>query len=136
MKTILLVDDDQQLRELLCVALRRDGYYVIQADSGITAFQIARQHLPDLIVSDIDMPEGDGVSLLRDIRLHPELKARQVVLMSGRPDLLASRKGMDEGADDFLMKPVSLRAFLSCVKARFNRASLIWPVEDLIPWRT
>jgi DNA-binding response OmpR family regulator len=47
-------------------------------------------------------------------------------------DLLASRKGMDEGADDFLMKPVSLRAFLSCVKARFNRASLIWPVEDLM----
>jgi CheY-like chemotaxis protein len=131
-RTILLVDDDQQLRELLCFALRRSGYDVIEADSGVAAFQMARQYLPELIVSDIDMPGGDGASLLRDIRLHPELKSRQVVLMTGRPDLLAPRKGMETGADDFLMKPVSLRAFLSCVKARFNRASLIWPLEDLL----
>jgi DNA-binding response OmpR family regulator len=131
-RKILLVDDDQQLREFLCLALRRSGYNVIEADSGVTAFQMARQHFPDLIVSDIDMPGGDGTSLLREIRLHPELKSMQVVLMSGSPDLLASREGMEAGADDFLIKPVSLRAFLRCVKARFNRLSLIWPADDLL----
>jgi DNA-binding response OmpR family regulator len=50
--------------------------------------------------------------------------------MTGRPDLLAPRKGMEDGADDFLVKPVSLEEFLNCVKARFSRASLCWPMED------
>ncbi len=63
---------------------------------------MARQHLPDLILSDIDMPGGDGESLLRDIRRDPELKSRQFVLMSGRPDLVTPLKRIEEGADDFL----------------------------------
>jgi DNA-binding response OmpR family regulator len=130
MKTILLVDDDQQVREFLGLALRRSGYYVIEADSGVAALPMARHHLPDLIVSDIDMPGGDGASLLRKIRLDPELKSRQIVLMTGSPDLLARRKGMEEGADDFLVKPFSLQEFLSCVKARFNRSLSRWPVVD------
>lgn len=123
MKTILLVDDDPQLRALFSLALRRSGYKVIEADSGVAGLELARQELPDLILSDIDMPEGDGASLLRDIRLDPELRSKQVVLMTGRPDLLTPRMGMEEGADDFLVKPVSLQAFLSCVKARFDGAS-------------
>jgi DNA-binding response OmpR family regulator len=76
------------------------------------------------------MPGGDGASLLREIRLDPELKSRQIVLMTGSPDLLARRKGMEEGADDFLVKPFSLQEFLSCVRARFNRALSKWPVVD------
>ena len=126
----MIVDDDQQVREVLGLALRRSGYYVIEADSGAAALQMARLNLPDLIVSDIDMPGGDGASLLHEIRLDPELKSRQIVLMSGKPDLLARRKSMEEGADDFLEKPFSLQEFLSCVKARFNRALLSWPVVD------
>ena len=130
MKTILIVDDDQQLRELFGLFLRRSGYGVIEADSGIAALELARQYLPDLIVSDVDMPGGNGAFLLRNIRADPELKSRQVVLMTGRPDLLTPRKGMEDGADDFLVKPVSLQEFLNCVKARFSRASLCWRVED------
>jgi DNA-binding response OmpR family regulator len=130
MKTILLVDDDQQVRELFGLVLRRNGYGVIEADSGVTGLELARQYLPDLIVSDVDMPGGNGASLLRNIRVDPELKSLQVVLMTGRPDLLAPRKGMEDGADDFLVKPVSLQEFLNCVKARFSRASLCWPMED------
>jgi DNA-binding response OmpR family regulator len=132
MKTILLVDDDQQMREFLGLALRRGGYCVIEADSGVVALQMARQHLPDLVVSDIDMPGGDGASLLHEIRLDPELKSRQIVLISGSLDLLSRRKSMEEGADDFLVKPFSLQEFLSCVKARFNRALLSWPAVDQI----
>src|ERR1700742_2139420 len=104
MKTILLVDDDPQLRALFSLALRRSGYKVIEADSGLAGLELARQELPDLILSDIDMPEGDGASLLRDIRLDPELRFKQVVLMTGRPDLLTPRMGLEEGADDFLVK--------------------------------
>jgi CheY-like chemotaxis protein len=102
MKTILIVHDEQQVRESLGLELHRSGYYVIEADSGAAALQMARLNLPDLIVSDIDMPGGDGASLLHEIRLDLELKFRQIVLMSGKPDLLARRKSMEEGADDFL----------------------------------
>ena len=130
MKTILLIDDDQQVRTMFGLALRRAGYRVIEADSGVTGLALARQHLPDLILSDIHMPGGDGSSLLREIRRDPELKARQVVLMTGRPDLVTPRKGMEEGADDFLVKPVSLEALRNCVDARFKRMSISWRVED------
>jgi CheY-like chemotaxis protein len=130
MKAILLVDDDQQVREFLGLALRSSGYYVVEADSGVAALQMARHHLPILIVSDIEMPGGDGASLLHEIRLDPELKSRQVVLMSGTVDLTARRKSMEEGADDFLAKPFTLQEFLSCVKARFNHALLSWTLVE------
>lgn len=130
MKTILLVDDDLQVRAMFGLALRRSGYHVIEAESGATGLLMARQHLPDLILTDINMPGGDGSTLLHDIRQDPELRSKQVVLMTGRPDLVTPRKGMEEGADDFLVKPVSLEALLSCVEARFSRASISWRVED------
>ena len=130
MKTILLVDDDRQLRTMFGLALRKNGYHVIEADSGVAGLAMARQHLPDLILSDINMPGGDGSTLLRDVRHDPELRSKQVVLMTGRPDLATPRKGMEEGADDFLVKPVGLGALLSCVEARFSRASISWRVED------
>ena len=130
MKTILVIDDCQEVRITLCAALRTSGYRVIEADSGIVGLKMARQHLPDLILSDINMPGGDGSTLLRDIRRDPELKSRQVVLMTGRPDLVTPRQGMEEGADDFLVKPIGLKALLKCVQARFSRASISWRVED------
>src|ERR1700734_1956017 len=130
MKTILLIDDDEQVRTMFGVALRRNDYHVIEADSGVTGLALAREHLPDLILSDIHMPGGDGPTLLRDIRHDPELRSKQVVLMTGRPDMVTPRKGMEEGADDFLVKPVGLKALLSCVAARFSRASISWRVED------
>jgi signal transduction histidine kinase len=130
MKTILLVDDDQQLRVMFKAALESRGHRVIEADSGVTGLQMARQHLPDLILSDINMPGGDGSTFLRDIRQDPELRSKQVVLMTGRPDLVTPRKGMEDGADDFLVKPVGLKALISCVEARLNRASVNWRVED------
>jgi len=130
MKTILLIDDDLQLRTMLGLTLRKNNYHVLEADSGVTGLAMARQHLPDLILSDIHMPGGDGSTLLRDIRHDPELKSRQVVLMTGRPDLVTPRKGMEEGADDFLVKPISMKALLACMEARFNRISISWRVED------
>jgi two-component system, sensor histidine kinase and response regulator len=130
MKTILLIDDCQEVRTTFCIGLRTNGYRVIEADSGIAGLKMARQYLPDLILSDINMPGGNGSTLLWDIRRDPELKSRQVVLMTGRPDLVTPRQGMEEGADDFLVKPISLKALLSCVKARFSRASISWRLED------
>jgi CheY-like chemotaxis protein len=130
MKTILVVDDDQQARGMYSLALTPNGYRVIEADSGMSGLRMARQHLPDMILSDINMPGGTGSTLLRDIRHDPELRSCQVVLMTGRPDLITPRRGMDDGADDFLVKPVALKTLMNCVEARFSRASINWRVED------
>jgi signal transduction histidine kinase len=130
MKTILLIDDSLMLRMTFGKALREVGYNVIEADSGVEGLALARQHLPDLILSDIQMPGGDGTTLLREIRHDPALRGRQLVLMTGRPDIVTPRKGMEDGADDFLVKPVSLDDLLRCVEARLKRASISWRVED------
>jgi two-component system sensor histidine kinase/response regulator len=130
MKTILLIDDDEGMRLTVGIMLRTKGYHVLEADSGQAGLEIARQHLPDLILSDIHMPGGDGSTLLRDLRRDPELRSKQIVLMTGKPELVTPRKGMEDGADDFLVKPVSMEALLACMEARFNRASINWRVED------
>ena len=130
MKTILLVDDDPQMRSSYGHVLRAQGYNIIEADSGATGFDMARRFLPDLILSDIDMPGGDGADLLRNIRRDFGLKSKLVVLMTGRPELVTPRRGMEEGADDFLVKPVTRDALLKCIAARFERASINWRVED------
>jgi signal transduction histidine kinase len=130
MKSILLIDDEEQLRKIFAIALRNAGYHVIEAMNGTEGLALARQHLPDLILTDVHMPGGDGSTLLRDIRQDPALNAKQVVLMTGRPDLITPRKGMEEGADDFLTKPVGVKELLGCMAARFRRASVSWRVED------
>jgi signal transduction histidine kinase len=130
MKTILLIDDDPQVLKLFGLALRRDGYHVIEADSGDAGLELARQRLPDLILSDINMPGKNGSTLLAEIRRDPELRTRQVVLMTGRPDLVTPRKAMDDGADDFLLKPITFDSLRNCMEARFNRAAVSWRVED------
>jgi signal transduction histidine kinase len=130
MKTILLLDDDQMIRSTFSMALRHHGYSVLEAASGEEGIRLAIEHLPDLIISDVSMPGAGGQAVLESIRQHPELSGKQVVLMTGQTHLLNPRLGMDLGADDFLVKPVSLSELLQCVEARLKRASTHWKVED------
>jgi signal transduction histidine kinase len=132
MKLILIIDDDERIRASFGRALRNQGYRVIESDSGLAGLELARAQMPDLILSDIHMPGGDGESLLQQIRADPELSTKQVVLMTGRPDLVSPRRGMEQGADDFLVKPVSRDALLSCMQARLKRADVHWRVEDRV----
>ncbi len=130
MKTILLLDDDENILSTFSMALRHHGYRVIEASSGDVGLELAKEHLPDLILSDISMPGKDGQAVLQQIRLHPELSTKQVVLMTGQTHLVTQRRGMELGADDFLVKPVSLGDLLRCVEARLERAQIHWRVED------
>ena len=130
MKTILLLDDDESILSVFSMALRHHGYRVIEASSGDEGIELAKKHLPDLILSDISMPGKDGQAVLQTIRQHPELSTKQVVLMTGQTHLVTQRRGMELGADDFLVKPVSLGDLLRCVEARLERAQIHWRVED------
>jgi two-component system sensor histidine kinase/response regulator len=130
MNTILLIDDEEGLRTIYKTALQNHGYRVIEAASGNAGFELAQKHLPDLILTDISMPNGDGQAVLKKIRQDPALSSKQVVLMTGNVNQITPRKGMEAGADDFLVKPVDLQALLSCVEARLKRAQIHWRVED------
>lgn len=130
MNTILLIDDDDVLRSNYKDALETNGYRVIEASSGNGGFELAQKFLPDLILTDIAMPNGDGQSVLKKIRQDPVLSRKQVILITGDLKNATPRKGMEAGADDFLLKPVNMDTLIKCVEARLARAAIHWRVED------
>ena len=130
LKTVLIIDDDAHLATALALVLERNGYRPLVAANAEIGWDLARAHLPDLILSDIHMPGKDGRRLLQDMRADPELAGRQFVLMTGKPDFGNQRAAMDLGADDFLLKPFALAELLRCVAARLNRAELSRRIDD------
>lgn len=132
LKTVLLIDDDVRLRPVLVEGLEASGYRTLSAPNTTLGAELARTHLPDVIVCDIDMPGQDGKGFLKQLRLDPELADRQFVLMTGDPSFANPRAGMELGADDFLLKPFSLGDLTRAVAARLKRAELSRHLESRI----
>jgi signal transduction histidine kinase len=132
LKTVLVIDDDKRLRPVLIEGLEAAGYRTLQAPDTAIGAELARTHLPDVIVCDIDMPGQDGKGFLKQLRLDPELADRQFVLMTGDPSYANPRAGMELGADDFLLKPFSLGDLTRAVAARLKRAELSRHLESRI----
>lgn len=105
---VLLADDNADMRDYVC-RLLTDQFRVITAVDGSDAFKKALEYKPDLIVSDIMMPELDGFGLLKLLRQHPETTRVPVVFLSARAGEEAKMEGLDAGADDYLVKPFSAR---------------------------
>ena len=123
MPKILIVDDEEAIRTTFSLVLREKGYDVIEADAGLSGYELARKHLPDLIITDISMEGGGGEALLHFIRNDAQLANKQVVMITGATHINL-RQGMEAGADDFLVKPITLEALLGCVEARLKRAKI------------
>jgi signal transduction histidine kinase len=132
LKTVLLIDDDHRLRSVLAEGLEARGYRMLQAANAQIGRELARTHLPDVIVCDIDMPGINGKGFLKELRADPELADRQFVLMTGDPTYANPRAGMDLGADDFLLKPFSTGDLARSVAARLKRAELSRHLESRI----
>ena len=118
-KTILVVEDDQTLRETLTYNLSRQGYRVFGAGDGRTALDVARSERPDLILLDLMLPEVDGFAVLRTIR--QELQS-SVLILPARDSEIEMVLGLELGADDYVTKPFALNALLARVKAVLRRA--------------
>ncbi|MEW6060522.1 MAG: response regulator [Bacteroidota bacterium] len=102
---ILIVDDDPYIRSFLQKRLGALGYQVLLADNGETAFQIAKQERPHLIVSDLMMPKMDGKELCERIKKDENLKYTYIILLTARDSAEEKIEGMERGADDFMTKP-------------------------------
>ena len=121
-KTILIVDDNEDILELLFYNLKSDGYHVEIAKDGFEAIDVAKKSLPELIIMDIMMPKMDGVEACRHIRKLPELADTHIIFLTARVEEYSEVAAFDSGADDYLMKPIKPRALMSRVNAFFKKS--------------
>jgi DNA-binding response OmpR family regulator len=120
--TVAVVDDEDNIRETLAFALRRDGYPVELYAHGLEAWTSFQRKLPGLVILDILMPEMDGLELCRRIRSLSE--SVPIIFLTSRDDEIDRVLGLEIGADDYLCKPFSMRELLARVKVLFRRAAL------------
>jgi two-component system response regulator ChvI len=119
---VAVVDDEENIRETVGFALRREGYPVELFAHGGEAWQSFRDKLPGLIILDVLMPEMDGLELCRKVRALSE--SIPIIFLTSRDEELDRVLGLEIGADDYLCKPFSMRELLARVKVLFRRAAL------------
>jgi signal transduction histidine kinase len=124
MKKILVIDDEEWLREMVHMALGQKGYDVIEADSGANGIEVACRELPDLVLCDVNMERIDGYRTLSSLRNEPATASIPFILMTGLADNAGMRHGMELGADDYLPKPFTIDALYAAVEARLKKAQM------------
>ena len=120
-QTILVVDDEQDLLDLIEYNLKKEGYNVLKAENGIQGLEMAKEHKPNLVLLDIMMPKLDGIQVCEKMRANPDLKPIPVIFLTARSDEKTEVEGLDIGADDFITKPISTTKLLSRIKAVLRR---------------
>ncbi|HWR34336.1 MAG TPA: response regulator transcription factor [Clostridia bacterium] len=115
---ILVVDDDLQISRVLRTTLSAQPYDVRVANDGETALEIVKDWSPDLVITDVAMPNMDGLALCRELRTRSQVP---IIVLSVREDERTKIKALDLGADDYVTKPFSLNELLARVRANLRR---------------
>jgi len=132
---ILVIEDDADFRAMMCMALESDGFEVIPAENGRVGVALAIDAIPSIILCDVRMPELDGHDTLTQLRTLPATKDIPFVFLSGGADMKDVRRGMNLGADDYLVKPFTPEELIDTVRARLQRHSER-PTSQLPPGMT
>ena len=119
---VALVDDEENIRETVGFALRREGYRTEIYADGMTAWEAFQEQLPDVAVLDISMPRMDGLELCRRLRQRSE--TLPIIFLSSRDEEFDRVLGLELGADDYLCKPFSMRELIARIKVLFRRLAL------------
>ncbi|MDF9276841.1 response regulator transcription factor [Arthrobacter sp. EH-1B-1] len=117
-RTAVVVEDDPDIRELLVLTLSMVGFNIIETASGREALALVREHKPDLVTLDLNLPDLDGMEVCRQLR--PETDA-YIVMITARVEEIERVLGLEIGADDFIIKPFSPREVRARVAAMFRR---------------
>ena len=128
-KTILVVDDEERITDLLRAYLEQAAYRVLTAGNGRSGLELARADKPDLIVLDLMMPEMDGVECLRLLRAE---QAIPVILLTARVEDEDKVLGLELGADDYVTKPFSPRVLLARIRAVMRRGGQTEPTSTVL----
>ncbi len=125
MNKILVIEDDVDLRSGIIDLLTEEGYDVVNAENGIKGVELAKKHLPDLIISDILMPELDGFGVFKELQKEITTSGIPFIFLSARADNTDIRHGMNLGADDYLTKPYKADDLIEAVKSRLSKKKYI-----------
>ncbi|MEV7180310.1 response regulator [Kitasatospora sp. NPDC093679] len=123
MASILVADDDADIRDLVAYKLTQSGHQVIVVDDGLTALKAVRERTVDLALLDIRMPGMSGLDVCRELRAAPETERLPVILLTARSQEFDVETGFAAGADDYIVKPFSPRELSSRVQAVLARAA-------------
>jgi class 3 adenylate cyclase/CheY-like chemotaxis protein len=127
---ILAVDDTPENLEILRVRLEASGYEVMTAADGEEGLALVRELSPDLILLDIMMPKRDGISVVRELKADPDLRAIPVILVTAKSDTRDVVEGLDAGGDDYLTKPFEHSALLARVRSMLRQKALHDKVQE------
>lgn len=123
--TILVIEDDDPVRQTLVDMLEINGYTVVSAANGTDGLSLARRQIPALIVTDLEMPGLTGYELLETFRREESLRGTPVIVITAKMDRAANRRGMELGADDFITKPFSEAEVIHSVRTRLEKKELL-----------
>lgn len=122
MALIYIVEDDTNIREIESFALKNSGYQVQDFENAKEFYRAVKEKKPDLALLDIMLPDEDGMEILQKLRKNPETKRLPVIMVTAKATELDRVKGLDLGADDYIIKPFGVMELISRVKALLRRS--------------
>ncbi len=120
-KTILIVDDEKTIVDMLVYNLQKEGYNTLEAGDGETAVNVALEQKPDLVLLDIMLPKMDGLAVCKRIRQYLNVP---ILMLSAKDEEIDKILGLELGADDYITKPFSVRELMARVKANLRKAEI------------
>ncbi len=122
MALIYIVEDDQNIREIESFALKNSGYQIQDFSNAKDFYRAVKEKKPDLALLDIMLPDEDGMEILQKLRKNPETKRLPIIMVTAKATELDRVKGLDSGADDYIIKPFGVMELISRVKALLRRS--------------
>jgi len=129
-KKILIVDDEQDLRDLLQFNLKKEGYQILPAVDGEQALELAESYQPDLIILDIMMPGKNGLEVIGELRKNEETQDIPVIFLTAKDSEIDEIVGLELGADDYIIKPISIRKLVARIKTALRKSASRSQDED------
>ncbi len=120
-KTILIVDDEKPIVDILVYNLEKEGYNTLEANDGVTAVEIATTKKPDLILLDIMLPKMDGLTVCKKIRSSLNVP---ILMLTAKDEEIDKILGLELGADDYITKPFSVRELMARIKANLRKSEI------------
>lgn len=125
MDKIVIIDDEDDIRDIISYNLEREGFQVFTAPNGVAGIEICRREMPDLVILDVMMPGMDGVEVCENLRRTQGLDQVLICFLTARNEDYSQIAGLDAGADDYIAKPIKPRVLISRINALLRRKEAV-----------
>ena len=122
MGTILIIDDEDDIRDILAYNLKKEEFQILTASNGKEGIALAKANIPDLVLLDVMMPEMDGIEVCEELRSNPETKNVIICMLTARGEDYSQIAGFNAGADDYVSKPIKPKVLVSRISALLRRS--------------